>query len=82
MHEIGVAISILEAVKEEAELHQPGRPVKVGIRIGEMAGVDRDALAFAFEVVIKESGMEPLQLNVETGVGDELVFSYLEMDEP
>jgi hydrogenase nickel incorporation protein HypA/HybF len=81
MHEVSIAVSILDAVKKEAELHPPGRPVKVGVRIGEMAGVDRDALEFSFEAVVKDSGLEPLALDIQAGVADELVFSYLEMED-
>jgi Zn finger protein HypA/HybF involved in hydrogenase expression len=82
MHEISIAMSILDAVKKEAELHAPGRPVKVGVRIGEMTGVDPGSLAFSFEAVVAGSGLEPLTLDIQTGIADELVFSYLEMEDP
>ncbi len=82
MHEVGIAMSILEAVRKEAALHQPGRPVKVGVRVGEMSGVDRDSLEFSFSAVVQGSGLEPLEIDIQPGVADELVFSYLELEEP
>ncbi len=81
MHEVGIAMSILDAVKKEAALHQPGRPVKVGLRVGEMSGVDPDSLAFSFQAVVAGSGLEPLELDIQPGEADELVFSYLEMED-
>ena len=46
MHEVAVAGSILDAVRAEAAARKPARPVKVGVRVGEMAGIDPDSLAF------------------------------------
>ena len=82
MHEVGVASSILEAVRKESGLHRPARAVKVGVRIGEMAGIDKDSLAFSFEALVKGSDLEPLELAVEPGLADELAFAYLELEEP
>ena len=39
---------------------------KVGVKIGELAGVDVDALQFGFECIVKDSELEPLVLEVET----------------
>ena len=65
MHEIGIANSILETVQTEARLH-PGRvPVKVAVRIGELAAIDPEALRFGFETLARESEMESLQLTIE-----------------
>ena len=82
MHEFGIAQSILDAVRTEAAAHRPARPVKVGVRIGEMAGIDANSLAFCFEVLVEGSDFEPLQLAIEPGTADELEFAYLELEEP
>jgi len=79
MHEVGIAASILDAVRQESAGRQPARPVKVGVRIGEMAGIDPDSLAFCFQALVKGSGLEPLELAIEPG---ELDFIYLELEEP
>lgn len=81
MHEVGIAASILDAVRQESVGRQPARPVKVGVRIGEMAGIDPDSLAFCFEALVKGSGLEPLELAIEPGAADELDFIYLELEE-
>jgi len=64
MHELGIAASILDCVDQEAARH-PGLHIsKVGVKIGELAGVDGDALQFGFEVLVKDTEREPLTLEV------------------
>lgn len=65
MHELSIAQSILERLEAE-ETNRPGaRFRKVGLRIGELAGVDPEALRFGFEVLVKESRWDPLELEIE-----------------
>lgn len=66
MHELGIASSILESVQKEARRHPGVRISKVGVRIGELAGVDVDALQFGFECIVKETEWEGLLLAVES----------------
>ena len=65
MHELGIAASILECVQKEADRRPGARITKVGVKIGELAGVDRDALQFGFEVLVKDTEWEPLALELE-----------------
>jgi len=65
MHEMGIANSILEGVATELRRHPGSRPTKVGVRIGEMAGVDPDALNFAFEALTLDTDLQGLKLDVE-----------------
>ncbi len=65
MHELSIATAILERVKAEAARHPGAHINKVGVRIGELAGVDPEALAFGFEALVKESVFEPLTLEIE-----------------
>ncbi len=65
MHELGIAASILESVEKEAARHPGAHISKVGVKIGELSGVDRDALQFGFEVLVKDTAFEPLALELE-----------------
>ncbi len=65
MHELSIANSILEAVNKERERLNGARVKKVGVRIGELAGVDPDALSFGFEILVKDTDLEPLALEIE-----------------
>ena len=65
MHELGIASAILDCVDQEAARHPGGHISKVGVKIGELAGVDGDALQFGFEVLVKDTDREPLMLELE-----------------
>jgi hydrogenase nickel incorporation protein HypA/HybF len=65
MHEMGIANSILEGVGKELHRRPGSRAVKVGVRIGALAGVDPDALSFAFEALTLDTTFAGLELDVE-----------------
>jgi len=82
MHEMGVASSVLDAVHKEMHRYPGRRPAKVGLRIGEYAGVDRESLQFCFDALVKGTELDPLELEIEwCPEGDQLDFAYLELDE-
>lgn len=66
MHELSIANSILEAARAEAARRPGARLVKVGVRVGELSGVEPDALSFSFEALVRGSDLEPLALEIET----------------
>jgi len=39
--------------------------MKVGVRIGELSGVDPDALSFGFEALVKDTPLEGLVLEID-----------------
>jgi len=65
MHEMGIANSVLEAVRSEMVRYPETSPCKVGVRIGEMAAIDQDALRFCFEAMIPETDLASLELAIE-----------------
>jgi len=81
MHEMGIASSILEAVRKELLLYPQYRAAKVQVRIGEFAGVDQNSLQFCFDAIVKDSPFAPLELGIEMSSGDELDLSFIEMDD-
>ncbi len=66
MHELSIASSVLEAVAKQAERRPNSKIVKVGLRIGELAAVDRDALSFGWEVLTKDTEWQGLELEIES----------------
>ena len=64
MHELSIAESILDAVREELTKHPGARPVRIGLRLGELAAVDVDSLTFCFEAVLAETEWEGLRLDI------------------
>lgn len=65
MHELSIASAVLDAVATEAERRPNSRFLKVGLRIGELAAVDRDALSFGWEVLTKDTKWHGLELAIE-----------------
>ena len=65
MHEMGIATSVLDAARKEVAGRPGARVVKVGLRIGEWAGVDTESLRFCFDVLAKDDAAEPPTLEIE-----------------
>lgn len=65
MHELSIAGTILETVEAEAARRRGVRVVKVGVRVGELSGINADALQFGFEALVKGTNLEPLALEIE-----------------
>jgi hydrogenase nickel incorporation protein HypA/HybF len=65
MHELGIASSIVESVKIEAEKRPGKRLLAVGLRVGDVSGVNPDALEFCFQSLVKGTELEPVHLEIE-----------------
>jgi len=65
MHELAIANSLFQAVQTEAQRHPGMRVGRVGLRIGELSGVDPEALRFSFDAIVKETPFDPLPLEIE-----------------
>ena len=65
MHEMGIANSILDAVRTEMLRRPDGRATKVGVRIGELAAIDAESLRFCFDALKRETDLDELELEIE-----------------
>jgi hydrogenase nickel incorporation protein HypA/HybF len=65
MHEMGIANSVLDAIRVETLRFPEGHIYKVGVRIGELAGVNPEAMNFCFEALVRGTELEPLVLEIE-----------------
>jgi len=82
MHEMGIASSVIEAVRVEITRHPGARAAKVGLRLGEWSGVDVESLRFCLEVLVKGTELEPLALDIDFRLrGSELDIAYLELED-
>ncbi len=64
MHELSIAMGIVEAATEEAQ--KRGVQVKaVHLRLGELSGVVKDALLFCYEVACQDTALAGTSLIVE-----------------
>lgn len=55
MHELSIATSIIEIVREEAAKAGSGKVTRVELEIGTMAGIETEALLFSWDLVIKNT---------------------------
>ena len=82
MHEMGIASSVLDAANVEAARRPGSRVMKVGVRIGDWAGVDPESLRFCFDALVA-GGSPPLPaLDIDFRPGNELDLVYVELEEP
>jgi hydrogenase nickel incorporation protein HypA/HybF len=80
MHEMGIASSVLDAVHKELQRYPGQYATKVGLRIGEFAGVDAESLRFCFDVLVKDWDFAPPALEIEATHGEELDLAYIELE--
>ena len=55
---------MLEAVRAEAARHQ-AHVLTVGVRIGELSGVDAESLRFCFDALVHDTDLAPLSIQIE-----------------
>ncbi len=80
MHELSIAMSILDMAEEEAEKHGGASALQaIHIRIGALSGVVPRALIAAYELAREQTPLENCRLVVEEAPGDELQVSALEL---
>jgi len=65
MHELSIALSMLDVVAEEAERQGGGRVVAIHMKLGPLSGVVKQALISAYELAREGTGMETAELLVE-----------------
>jgi len=65
MHELSIATAMLEKVREVARQYPGVSAAKLGVRIGEVAGVDPEALRFCFSVLLRDTELEALTLDIQ-----------------
>jgi hydrogenase nickel incorporation protein HypA/HybF len=65
MHELSIALSILDIAAEEAERLGGGRVVAIRLRLGPLSGVVKDALRSAYDLAREDSRMSEAELVIE-----------------
>jgi hydrogenase nickel incorporation protein HypA/HybF len=65
MHELSIALSILDVAAEQAREHGDGRVTAIHLRIGPLSGVVTEALRSAFELAREGGGLDSADLVIE-----------------
>lgn len=65
MHELSIALSIIELAEEEAARHGAGAVRAVHLRLGPLAGVVKEALESSYELACETSAVPGSRLVIE-----------------
>jgi hydrogenase nickel incorporation protein HypA/HybF len=66
MHELSIAISMIDQITEEAQSRGGLDIEAVHLKLGIFSGVDKEALLFAYELASEGSVLEGARLVIET----------------
>lgn len=65
MHELSIALSIVEGAEEEVERQGGGRVCAVHLKLGPLSGVVRESLLFSYELACVGTSLEGSRLIIE-----------------
>lgn len=65
MHELSIALSILDVVEKEAQRHGGAQVAAIHVKLGQLSGVVKDALESAFELAREQSPFPNARLVIE-----------------
>jgi hydrogenase nickel incorporation protein HypA/HybF len=65
LHEVSVALSLLENIESEAREQAIERVAAVRVRLGTLSGIARDALLFSWDVVTADTICQGSRLEIE-----------------
>lgn len=65
MHELSIALALIDAATEQAERNGGGEFAMVRLRLGPLSGVVREALVSAFDAARETSGLGRCRLEIE-----------------
>lgn len=77
MHEMSLAEGIRTIVQEQAKSHGFTRVTRLRLEIGRFAGVEKPALEFAFDVVMRGSAAEGAVLEIIDLPGQALCYDCM-----
>lgn len=79
MHELSVALSLVDIATEEG-IRLGGRVCAVHVKVGQLAGVAKEALAFSYDIACQDTPIAGSRLVIEEADGRELELVALEIE--
>lgn len=81
MHEMSICEGIREVIVDQAQRHGASRIARVRVELGRFAGVEKEALLFAFDVVMRNTVAEGAELIMIDLPGKALCYDCMEEKE-
>ena len=79
MHELAIAVSLIDLACEKAAQLDVARIAAVHVRVGALSGVVAEALSFSYEVAAAGTPLEGSRLEIHEAPGPELELTSLEV---
>jgi hydrogenase nickel incorporation protein HypA/HybF len=80
MHELSLAMSLIELAESETVRSGNSRILSVNVRVGSSSGVDPDAFVFMLELAKKNTILENAAINLDIVDGNELRVVSMEVE--
>jgi hydrogenase nickel incorporation protein HypA/HybF len=80
MHELSIAVSIVEIAEQELFRHGGERIRSVYLQLGPLAGVAKEALLFSFGLACEGTAAEGSSLVIEDGESRDLNIVRMEIE--
>lgn len=80
MHELSIALSIIEMAEEQLARHGGSKVLAVHLRVGPLSGISKDALEFSFGIASESTPVAGSQLRFEDSAGQDLEVVALEIE--
>lgn len=80
MHELSIALSIVEIAEEQLSRHGGERVRAVHLQVGPLAGIAKDTLLFSFGLACEGTVVEGSQLIIEDAEGQDLEIVRMEIE--
>jgi hydrogenase nickel incorporation protein HypA/HybF len=81
MHELSIAMGIVEIAAEEAERQRAARVEAVHLKLGALSGVVKEALLFSWDLACQETPLRGARLAVHEVPGPDLEVTALEIED-
>jgi len=66
MHEMGIALEIIDIVKSSIPPDTPdARVVKINLQVGRLSAIVAESLRFCFEIAAKDTALSHAELSIE-----------------
>ena len=65
MHELSIALSMIDMANEEILRHGGGRVTTLHLKLGPLSGIVREALEFSYEIACQGTALEGSRLIIE-----------------
>lgn len=64
MHELSIALSLVDLARKEAAAYNAQRVTELEIEVGKLSGVDTEALSFVLESVVRDTELENCHITI------------------